>query len=151
MADPRELQSGSKGTVHANLFWMGGEEGAYELQASAADTPLDVLVEERDLKELFGYASTWEPEKKTLDLVYTDYGVDDFGLPRTLNNYFYSFQATGYLNAQKTDMPKVGVQVRPAVSTFGQSVGLVGESGIHTYEGVKGLSEYRYHRETHSF
>ncbi|MEK8132650.1 hypothetical protein WMW72_32690 [Paenibacillus filicis] len=147
MVDPRPLKQGGSSPLNASLFWMGGEEGKHELQVTAVDTPLDVLVEEWNLKELFGYSSTWEPETRTLNIVYVDYAVDDFGFPKSLNNYYYTYRATGYLDGSKSLLPSFTVKVNPGALGYGGSMGLIGETGAHRYKGVGGLSEYRYDYE----
>ncbi|SDC93525.1 hypothetical protein SAMN02799630_01776 [Paenibacillus sp. UNCCL117] len=143
---PDQLEMSPGYPLRATLVWMGGDDQGVDVKASAADTKQDVLIEESDLKKLFGYASTWNPDTKMLDIRYADYVADEYGFPKTWNNYVHPIRIKGYMNGQTSVMPglnilSIGTRMP---STGAVSSALVGEIGTKSYKEARGLSEYTY-------
>ncbi|TMV49529.1 hypothetical protein FE783_13575 [Paenibacillus mesophilus] len=126
------------------LRWIGGGIGYVEVNAAPSNSADDVLIDERDLKRLFGYESEWNPETRKLQIRYIDYIVDDYGLPDDYRNYYYDLGAVGYLPLQAREMPQLLVRYRGNHSATITSASLEGQSGTYQDGGRSGLSKYRF-------
>ncbi|MEI7026942.1 hypothetical protein [Paenibacillus sp. y28] len=142
---PSNAASAPEQPLRVTLYWMGGENGVTSVSAMAADSETDVLVSENDLQSLFGYSSSWDPEMKILDIRYTDYTVDDYGLPKELKDYYYVLEAAGYMAGDSRVMPGLVLKsLQENVSGFSTEAALVGEAGAYEYNGQTGLSRYAF-------
>jgi hypothetical protein len=81
-------------------FWFGypvGEDNNVYI-APVLDSDGELLAYETDLKRLFGYYSVWDPETRKLNVEYRAYLAEDYGLPESLNNYFYSVRVDSHIS-----------------------------------------------------
>ncbi|MED4601036.1 hypothetical protein P9314_10015 [Paenibacillus validus] len=131
------------------LYGSGGQRGRFPVKAVPADADSDVLVSERDLQQLFGYNSQWNPDTKKLDILYVDYKVDDYGLPADYRNYYYAPNAVGYMTGTVSQFPELRILDRRSIdrTSRASSIGLIGEAGAYDYGGRKGLSKYQFQTE----
>ncbi|GAA3406230.1 hypothetical protein ACFFNY_23525 [Paenibacillus hodogayensis] len=123
------------------LRWIGGGIGYVEVNAAPADSADDVLIDELDLKQMFGYESEWNPETGKLQIRYIDYIVDDYGLSDEYRNYYYDLGAVGYLPPQVREMPKLFLRNSGNYSAATTSASLEGQSGTYEDGGRSGLSK----------
>jgi hypothetical protein len=87
------------GENQTGRFWFGSPVGDNNLSlAPVLDSEGELLAYETDLKHLFGYYSVWDPGTRKLNVVYRSYLVEDYGLPDSLNNYFYSAKVDSYIS-----------------------------------------------------
>lgn len=65
----------------AQIYYNKGLIGEAELNTSPIERNNDLYISQYDLKRLFGYGTSWDKEERILNILYSNYEVEEYGMP----------------------------------------------------------------------